>query len=172
VGVVHAVANASAVGLYAWSWRARRRERHGAGVALGLLGATAATVGGLLGNHLLSRRGIGVDANANLEGPDTWTPILPAGAVSTEPTAVVVDGVPLVVLSRRSSVVAIAGTCPHRGGPLAEGSFGNDAVTCPWHGSCFSLVDGTLRRGPATMPLPRYETRVVDDTIEVRAFLR
>src|SRR3989338_8747222 len=30
---------------------------------------------------------------------------------------------------------AIQNTCPHRGGPLAEGSLGEDGVViCPWHG--------------------------------------
>jgi nitrite reductase/ring-hydroxylating ferredoxin subunit/uncharacterized membrane protein len=171
VGIVHAAANASAVGLYAWSWRARRRQRHKTGVALGLLGATAATVGGMLGNHLLSRRGVGVDATSRIEGPATWAPAVASDLVSPEPTAVLVEGVPLVVLSRGDHVLAVTGTCPHRGGPLAEGSFDGETVTCPWHGSCFSLFDGSLRRGPATMPLPRYETRTTDGAVEVRAVL-
>jgi uncharacterized membrane protein len=60
VGVAHALANTSAIGLYAWSWRARRRNHYVTGVTLGMLGATAATLGGLLGGHLLSRLGVGV----------------------------------------------------------------------------------------------------------------
>jgi uncharacterized membrane protein len=62
VGLAHAVANTSALGLYAWSWHARRRNRYVTAVTLGMLGATAATVGGFLGGHLLSRLGIGVGA--------------------------------------------------------------------------------------------------------------
>jgi hypothetical protein len=60
VGVAHALANTSAIALYAWSWRARRRNHHMAGVTLGMLGATAATVGGHLGGHLVLRLGVGV----------------------------------------------------------------------------------------------------------------
>jgi nitrite reductase/ring-hydroxylating ferredoxin subunit/uncharacterized membrane protein len=172
VGVAHAVANSSAIGLYAWSWRARRRDHYATGVALGMLGATAATVGGFLGGHLLSRRGIGVDATAHLDGLSGWTSALALDAVASDPTAVVVDGVPLVILSRNDRILAVAGTCPHRGAPLVEGTFDEATVTCPWHASCFSLADGSLLRGPATMPLPRYETRVRDDTIEVRARAR
>ena len=33
----------------------------------------------------------------------------------------------------------------------------------------FALADGALLRGPSAMPLPRYETRVNDGTVEVRA---
>ncbi len=38
---------------------------------------------------------------------------------------------------------AIQNTCPHRGGPLAEGSLDEDGVViCPWHGYSFSVVTG------------------------------
>jgi uncharacterized membrane protein len=52
-GTVHAGFNLAATGLYAWSLAARRRDRRPLGVALGLAGATAATVGGFLGGHLV-----------------------------------------------------------------------------------------------------------------------
>lgn len=52
VAVVHALSNATATGLYMWSWRLRRRGRHGAGVAVGMVAAGAATAGGFLGGHL------------------------------------------------------------------------------------------------------------------------
>jgi len=52
---------------------------------------------------------------------------------------------------------AIDGTCPHQGGPLAEGWFEDGVVTCPWHafdfdsgtGAC--LIDDALR--VATYPV-------------------
>ena len=66
-------------------------------------------------------------------------------------------------------ILAVGATCPHRGAPLEEGTFDADTVTCPWHGSCFALADGALLRGPSAMPLPRYETRVKNGTVEVRA---
>jgi len=56
VGVVHALSNATAIGLYAASWRARHQTRHGRGVLLGLAGATVATVGGFLGGHMTAVR--------------------------------------------------------------------------------------------------------------------
>ncbi|QBR92641.1 DUF2231 domain-containing protein [Nocardioides euryhalodurans] len=59
VGVVHAVSNATAIGLYAASWLARRRGGRGSGTGLALGGATAAAVGGYLGAHLASARKVG-----------------------------------------------------------------------------------------------------------------
>ena len=52
VGVVHLTANVIATALYAASSRARRRDRRAWGIGLALAGATAATVGGMLGGHL------------------------------------------------------------------------------------------------------------------------
>jgi uncharacterized membrane protein len=59
-GLVHALSNATATTLYAMSWAARRRGDRVRGVALGMAGAAAATVGGYLGGHLTFRRGAGV----------------------------------------------------------------------------------------------------------------
>lgn len=56
VGVVHAAANAVALGLYAASYSARRRDRHAQGVVLALAGGGAASVGGYLGGHLTAVR--------------------------------------------------------------------------------------------------------------------
>jgi hypothetical protein len=59
VGLVHAVTNAVAIGVYAASWSARRRGRHGRGAGLALAGAAVAGVGGYLGGHLASARKVG-----------------------------------------------------------------------------------------------------------------
>jgi uncharacterized membrane protein len=52
-GVVHAAANFVATALYASSFMARCRGRRLRGVALGMVGAGAATIGGYLGGHLV-----------------------------------------------------------------------------------------------------------------------
>ena len=72
IGLVHATVNSVGLLCYALSWLSRRRGRHGMGVMLGMLGATAVTAGAHLGGHLVYRRGIGVDVNASAEVPDTW----------------------------------------------------------------------------------------------------
>ena len=52
VAAVHAGANAVGAGLYAISLANRVRGRRARGIAFGMLGATAMTVGGYLGGHL------------------------------------------------------------------------------------------------------------------------
>ena len=42
---------------------------------------------------------------------------------------------------------AIEGSCPHQGGPLAEGWVHEKTVTCPWHAWCFNLEDGKMTLG-------------------------
>ena len=79
-----------------------------------------------------------------------------------------VGGVPVLLAhSQGGEVCALANTCTHLGGPLAEGSRDGDTVTCPWHGSRFDLRTGAVVEGPAVFVQPRLEARVRDDKIEV-----
>lgn len=80
VGVVHAVANAAGVVLYAWSLAARRRGRRGRGVVLGFGAAGVLTAGGYLGGHLAFGLGsnpdeVATEAASGPAGPkaDDWT---------------------------------------------------------------------------------------------------
>jgi hypothetical protein len=59
VGLVHAVTNGLAIGIYAASWVARRRGRHDAGARLALAGAAVSGVGAYLGGHLAVARKVG-----------------------------------------------------------------------------------------------------------------
>src|SRR3954447_13833278 len=82
VGAVHAVANVSALGLWAASLAARRADRHGRGVALGLAGMGALVVGGQLGGHLAYAKAVGVDRTAFSAAPDEWTEVLDDAALA------------------------------------------------------------------------------------------
>ncbi len=64
VGLVHAVTNAAAVGLYAGSWLARRRDRHAAGARLALLGLGVSRAGAYLGGHLAATRKVATHHSA------------------------------------------------------------------------------------------------------------
>lgn len=168
VGVVHALANHAALSAYVGSWFARRRGRHGLGVALAALGGTAMTVGGWLGGHLAYGLGVGVDTTAFQSAPAEWVDAAPEGdVVDGTALGVEVDGVPVLLTRAGGAVVALADRCTHRGAPLHEGELSDGCVTCPWHGSRFAL-DGTIRRGPATRPQLRYETRTVNGRVQVR----
>jgi hypothetical protein len=56
VGLVHAVTNGVALGLYTASWLTRRSGRHDAGARFALAGAAVSGVGAYLGGHLIGAR--------------------------------------------------------------------------------------------------------------------
>jgi uncharacterized membrane protein len=130
VGVVHATANSVALALYLTSLIARRRGRRASGVLLGIAGATAATVGGFLGGHLVYRRGAGVDHTTFDAGPEEWTTVDDAVPPDEGKMSVVSVGAVDVMVTRRTGrLCGLADRCSHQGGPLHEGE----------------LVDGRVR---------------------------
>ena len=58
---------------------------------------------------------------------------------------------------RNGEVHATDATCPHRGGPLADGLVGNHSVICPLHGFAFDLRTGEA----AGQACPRLTTHAV-----------
>jgi len=55
----------------------------------------------------------------------------------------------ILLVRRGDAVVALDGTCPHAGGPLAEGVLDGDRVICPWHKAAFCIRDGHVVDPPA-----------------------
>jgi nitrite reductase/ring-hydroxylating ferredoxin subunit/uncharacterized membrane protein len=170
VGAVHAVANVTALALYAASFAARRRGNHAGGVALGLAGVGALTVGGHLGGHLSYAQGVGVDRTVFETDAGEWTEVLDDSALGEGALqAAEVDGRPVVLARVRGQVHALGNTCAHRGGSLSEGELVGDCVECPLHGSRFRLTDGSVERGPSAYPQPVYDVRVQNGRIALRA---
>lgn len=172
VGLVHALANTAAVGLYGASLTCRVRGRGTAARAYGFLGLTAVGLGGMLGGHLAYRQASG--ANHAEEVPHVvtqgWHRIgtvaeFPAG----RPVRRGVDDVPVLVVREGGGTIhALAERCSHLAGPLSEGTVADGCVRCPWHGSVFRLSDGWNVQGPATAPQPAFDTRIVDGHVEIR----
>jgi hypothetical protein len=69
VGLVHALTNGLAIGVYASSWLARTRGRHDRGAKLALAGAAVTGVGAYLGGHLATTRKVGSHHPAYDEAP-------------------------------------------------------------------------------------------------------
>lgn len=172
VGLVHALANSAAVGLYAASLTSRVKGRGAAGRAYGFLGLSAVALGGMLGGHLAYRQASG--ANHAEEVPhvvtEGWHRI---GAVAEfpvdRPVRRSVDDVPVLVVRETGGAIhTLAERCSHLAGPLSEGTVSDGCVECPWHGSVFRLSDGWNVRGPATAPQPAFDTRITDGHVEIR----
>ena len=170
VGMVHAVANTTALALFSGSLLARRRGRRARGIALSLAGGGALGLGGYLGGHLTFALGLGVDRTAFESWPEDWIDATADDNVlEGRLLRATVNGVDAVLTRYQGAVVALADRCTHRGAPLHEGELCDGAIVCPWHQSVFRLADGTIEQGPATRPAPRFEARVRDDRVELRA---
>ena len=71
-----------------------------------------------------------------------------------------VDGEKILLLRNGDAVHAVGATCPHAGGPLAEGVRNGDRIVCPWHKAAFCIRTGAVQDPPALDALPRYDVRV------------
>ena len=170
VGLVHATLNTTALSLYLASLVARARGRRRAGQALSLAGLGVLTGGAYLGGHLSSGMGVNVNRTAWEQRPDQWTPVLADSELADgQHRKADAGGAPVLLYRTAGTVYALASTCTHMGGPLQDGTISDGCVTCPWHGSTFRFADGSIVRGPASTPEPRYQTRIQDGRIEVRA---
>jgi 3-phenylpropionate/trans-cinnamate dioxygenase ferredoxin subunit len=82
------------------------------------------------------------------------------------------DGHRILVVKADDRIFAIGNQCTHQGAPLDKGvvkiAGSQRTVTCPAHGSMFSLDDGRVMRPPATKPVPVYEVAVEDGRVFVR----
>jgi nitrite reductase/ring-hydroxylating ferredoxin subunit/uncharacterized membrane protein len=169
VGLVHAVANGSALCLYSSSAIARASGSRTIGKALGLAGFGVLMFGGFLGGHLSFGNAVNVNKTAGRTGPREWTPVMAESELADGEHRKVDAGKVSVLLYRSGAgILALDSVCSHMGGPLEEGTIADGCVTCPWHGSTFRLGDGHIVRGPATTPQPSYEARVNDGQVEVR----
>ncbi|OBH25742.1 (2Fe-2S)-binding protein [Mycobacterium sp. E342] len=167
-GLVHGLLNGVATSLYALSWWDRRHGRHARGMATSALGYGLTLSGGYLGGVLVFGSGTGVDRSGHRLRRGHWTPVLPATALDGQPRRVEVDGVGVVLYRTDDRVLAVGARCPHLGAPMDDGWIDRDRIVCPWHGSRFACESGEVLRGPATVALPHYPTRIREGFVEVR----
>lgn len=171
IGVVHAATNAAAVVCYVAALVTR--SRGGTGRAASLAGGALGGLGAYLGGHLAFRRALG--PNQAEDVPHTasgdWQPLGPLADVPDgEPVRRDAAGTAVLVVRRGAEVDVWSDRCPHLSAPLHEGELdrAGGSITCPWHGSVFRVDDGSVVHGPATAPLPGFESRVVDGVLQAR----
>ena len=175
-GLVHALLNSAGLAFMIGSLFARRTERRALGVGLSTAGLFLSGMSAWLGGHLVFSLGTNVSRTVFEPPIDEFQVVARADAIELDKlfgAEADVDGtkVPLVLLKKGHTIMAIGGTCTHWGGPLAEGKLlqgDGDCVECPWHGSQFNLADGSVRQGPATGSAHVFETRINNGNVEVR----
>ena len=173
MGVAHALLNTAGLSLSVTSLVLRAAGRRNSGRLAFLAGFSLSGTAAHLGGELSYNYGLRVNRNVfERVGPEEFEPVLPESALPEGGMRGVTseDGAN-ILLSRSSGgeVCAISSVCSHLGGPLAKGERQGDTVICPLHNSRFDLCSGRVIDGPAIFPQSRYETRVRNGNIEVRA---
>lgn len=181
VGLMHAALNSVALSCYTLSWLARKGGSRGVGVTLSTVGLGSLSLAAFLGGELsyalgqgVNRRAWSPDVSDQIEEIYDFKPVakladVREGRITAAEIEVEGQKIPLVLMKRGREVLAIDGVCSHVGAPLAEGKLVDEwCVECPWHGSRFDFRDGTVVRGPAAYPQPKFEVRIVGETVEAR----
>ena len=168
-GLLHGLLNTVALGLQGASLGTRVAGHRGTARALGAAGFAVTAAAGYLGGHLVFTKGVMVNRVAWATGPRRWTRALQEAELPDDsPTAVQAEGRQIMLYRHRGRLYAIDNICSHTGGLLSRGAVADLTVTCPLHGSRFSLADGCVSRGPASQPQPVLPTRIRNGWIEVR----
>lgn len=171
MGAAHGLLNVAGLALSAASLAFRAAGRRNAGRLAFLAGYSISGSAAHLGGELSYNYGLRVNRNVfEKPGPDEFAPVmkedeLPEGGMRKAS----VGGTEILLSKSRGGVCAISGVCSHFGGPLVEGRREGDTVVCPWHESRFDLCTGEVIDGPAVFPQSRYETRVREGNIEIKA---
>ncbi len=169
VGTVHGAMNTVALVLYGLSWRDRRRGERGRAAILSTFGYGLTIASSYLGGRLVFRHRVGVDhADGRLFPTELVAVLAESDLIEDTPTAVDCSGVPVVLIRHQGRVSALGGDCPHLAAPMAEGWLYRGELVCPWHGSRFDVQTGAVMTGPATCPLPCFQTEVRDGQIQIR----
>ena len=96
---------------------------------------------------------------------------LPFGAVNEipegRPVAKTLGGHTIMVVKLLGKCHAVDNRCTHAGGSLCDGNLNGQIITCPLHFAKFDVTTGEVKGPPATVPLKKYATRVVDGVLEV-----
>ncbi|HZN58453.1 MAG TPA: Rieske 2Fe-2S domain-containing protein [Planctomycetota bacterium] len=79
-----------------------------------------------------------------------------------------VEGRGVALFNVSGQLYAIAERCPHRGGPLSEGTVSGGNIVCPWHGWTFDVVTGHRVGFPEGMgSISTYRVRIEGEDVLV-----
>ena len=168
-GFIHGLLNLGATALFTTSLVLRKKKSRTRGRICAALGYAVTSYAAHLGGEMVYKRRVGVDRTEGQAFPREFVAVLPDQELKDDkPTRAVHDGVPILLVRSGERIFALAETCSHFSGPLAEGKLIGNSIVCPYHNSRFSLEDGRVLDGPAVHPQPCLEVRIRDGQIEVR----
>jgi nitrite reductase/ring-hydroxylating ferredoxin subunit/uncharacterized membrane protein len=169
VGLMHGLLNGGITLLYLTSLLLRLTGQRRTAITLSTTGYLTTLFSAYLGGELSFAKGVGVNHVAWEGGSDDFVAVIDEKKlVEGKLTRVDASGIPAVLLKQGRTIYAIGATCSHQGGPLDEGSVKDSVVTCPWHGSSFCMVDGSVVNGPAVYAEPTFAVRVRNGNVELR----
>jgi nitrite reductase/ring-hydroxylating ferredoxin subunit/uncharacterized membrane protein len=168
-GLLHGMLNATIATLNMTSLGFRLAGHGGTGRKLSFAAYGIAGFSAYLGGHLVFRERIGVNHADDTPSESQFQTVMSiAELIDGKPHQVKVDGVSVLLVKLGDDIRAITDTCTHLGCSLAEGTVEGESVTCPCHGSQFSLKDGHVVNGPATFPETALEIRAEQGQIALR----
>ena len=168
-GLVHGLLNLAAMALYVTSSLQRVKGNRGKGRVFSYLGYALSGASAWLGGHLVYANQIGVERTPSQPPPKDFVSVLGADELEeSKPVKAQHGEYSLLLVKKGERIYALSDVCSHLGAPLHEGQIEGDCIRCPWHGSLFSLEDGSVKESPATRPQPAFEARVRNGRIEVK----
>ena len=136
--------------------RPTRRAVLGLAASVGAVGVVAACGGG--------EQAAGPAAASST--PSGGEALTPTADVPVGSGVILADAEVVVTQPTAGTFKAFSSTCTHNHCQLS--GFTGDRITCPCHGSTFSITDGSPNGGPAPSPLPEVAIKVVGSDV-VRA---
>jgi len=94
-----------------------------------------------------------------LPGPDLKAGVDWSKLTENEPFLGHYEGEPVIFVRQGDHVSALAATCTHYGGPLAEGLVVDNTIRCPWHHARFNVHTGEAEGAPALNPVSCFNVR-------------
>jgi nitrite reductase/ring-hydroxylating ferredoxin subunit/uncharacterized membrane protein len=176
----HAVANVTALVLFAAAWWLRGFDAPASVISLAIqvLAVAALAYAGWQGGVLVTRNMISVDHRYAQAGKwrEIRVPATAESAVVAKPDELKAGQMKLVhrgdqrlVLARTSEgYAAFDDRCTHRGGPLADGVLIGSTVQCLWHGSQFECRSGKVACGPAKQAIQTYRVSATRDGVTIQ----
>ena len=143
-------------------------------VGLEAIGIIILFVAGWMGGTLVYRNQIGVDpryAHAGkwkeeyFEDNDRIKVAMADELKLNQMKLVHVKDKRIVIGKSEKGYVAFNDHCTHKGGSLAGGVMICGTVQCPWHGSQFSVYDGSVAAGPAKEKIVTYPVEERDGAV-------